>query len=83
MSVEIKKIKQSAKALAKHSQDKSYMQCLDSVCQDQLGLRHFHEAQQWAKHYPEKLASKLHFVNVSRDVQDMYLSACQDVYFEL
>jgi len=83
MSIEIKQIKQNAKALARRSSDRSYMQCLDSICQEQLGLRHFHEAQQWAKLYPERLAAKLQSIYAPLNVQDMYLSACQDVYFEL
>ena len=83
MSVEIRQVKRIAKAMARSSADKSYMQCLDSVCQDQLGLRHFHEAKQWSKRYPQRLASKLQSLTQARDDQDMYLMACQDVYFEL
>ena len=59
------------------------MQCLDIVCRDDLGVRHFHEAR--------KLATKTtNTIDDTRDVNNPwqfylqnYLQACQDSYFEI
>ena len=77
----IKEIKRRAKQLSRSTSDKTYMQCLDIVCREEMGLRHFHEAQ--------RLASKAPAVpGVQPAAEPMpawtqYLQACQDAYFEI
>jgi len=71
--------------MAKSVEERSYMQCLDQVCKD-MGLRHFHEAQKLALSHPvllgEKVAKAVPSCNTI-GLQQMYLHACQDVYFEI
>lgn len=64
-------IKRRAKRLSRADKSKTYMQHLDVVCQDQLGVDRFQDASQQAvKGEPVTPLS-------------LYLQACQDAYFEI
>jgi len=75
----IREIKRSAKQLSRQNKALSYMQCLDVVCRDQMGLRHFHEAQKLAK----KHRSLPQSTNNTASPWILYLQACQDAYCEI
>ena len=79
---QLRSVKRRAKLLSRSRQDVSYMQCLDIVCQEDWGLRHFHQAQKLVTRKPSNKT------NVPRGEQShsawtLYLQACQDAYFEL
>lgn len=82
-AVQIKDIKRKAKALARARDDKSYMQCLDIVCQQDWGLRHFHEAQKLAENSPEQINQQHQQPNQHQSAWTLYLQACQESYFEI
>ena len=81
----IRELKRHARQLSRRSKDKTYMQCLDIICREQMGLRHFHEAQ--------KLAARTGTHRTTKSTTDesrsnsspwtLYLQACQEAYFEI
>jgi hypothetical protein len=75
----IKEIKRRAKQLSRTTSDKTYMQCLDIVCREEMGLRHFHEAQQLARKARPETGAK----SDSGSPWTQYLQACQEAYFEI
>ena len=91
----IKEIKRRAKQMSRSVPDQTYMQCLDIVCREQMGLRHFHHAQKLAaKKIQQPRSSKPFSSNSgsskpgsSKNEQEspwtLYLQACQEAYFEL
>ncbi len=64
-------IKRRAKRLSREDKSKTYMQHLDAVCQDQLGVNRFQDARQSA------------IKGDSVTPLSWYLQACQDAYFEI
>ena len=84
----IRELKRLAKQMSRSTADKTYMQCLDIVCREQMGLRHFHEAQKLAgKAVPCNSAPADAGLKVPLTTSDFswteYLQACQDAYFEI
>ena len=73
----IKEIKRRAKQLSRSTSDKTYMQCLDIVCREEMGVRHFHEAQKLAGKYKTTHRTQ------PESAWTLYLQACQDAYFEI
>ncbi|HIG43468.1 MAG: hypothetical protein ABGY96_23345 [bacterium] len=74
----IREIKRQAKQLSRSTSDKTYMQCLDIVCRQEMGLRHYHEAQKLVGKAPRTSVREL-----AVSPWTLYLQACQDAYFEL
>jgi len=89
--LEIKAIKRRAKQLTKQLAEqsggegpaKSYMQCLDIICQEEMGLRHFHEAQKLASQRVSARSAAQSSSQSSESPWTLYLQACQDSYFEI
>jgi hypothetical protein len=79
---QLRKVKRRAKLLSRARHDVTYMQCLDIVCQEDLGLRHFHQAQQLATRKPSAASNETQ-VEQSHSAWTLYLQACHDAYFEL
>ena len=77
----LKEIKRRAKQLSRSVSDKTYMQCLDIVCRQEMGLRHYHEAQKLAGKAPKMPDQEVGVKTTSP--WTLYLQACQDAYFEL
>jgi hypothetical protein len=77
----IKEIKRRAKQLSRSTSDKTYMQCLDIVCREEMGLRHFHEAQKLASKNSHETGPQ--FQAEASSPWTQYLQACQEAYFEL
>ena len=72
-------IKRQARAMSRQSSSKTYMQCLDIVCRESLGVRHFHEAQKLAKKHVQPPNPQ----DVTPSPWTLYLQACQDAYVEI
>jgi len=64
-------IKRQAKQLSRQDQTRTYMQYLDLVCQQQLGVGRFQDASKQAVR--DEPVTPL----------SLYLQACQDAYFEI
>lgn len=79
---QLRSVKRRAKQLSRSRRDVTYMQCLDIVCQEDFGLRHFHQAQQLASRKAPSTAS-VNTAEPSSAAWTLYLQACQDSYFEL
>lgn len=69
----LKRLKRQAKLRSRADKSKSYMQHLDVVCEEALGLQRFQDAKALAGSESRQPISPL----------SLYLQACQDAYFEL
>ncbi len=68
-------IKSKARYLARHQGEKSYMQYLDQVSREQLGVRHYHEARiRLQKRQANRLPS---------NAMTFYLSFWQEYYLDI
>ena len=79
---QLRSVKRRAKQLSRSRQDVTYMQCLDIVCQDDFGLRHFHQAQKLVTR-KQPVTANVAPGEQSHSAWTLYLQACQDSYFEL
>lgn len=64
-------VKRRAKQMSRDDKSRTYMQHLDVVCQEQLGVNRFHDA------------SKRSVRGESTTPLSFYLQACQEAYFEI
>lgn len=74
----IRLVKRRARELSRLESGRTYMQHLDAVARDLLGVRHFHEARQLATRVtPQEMSAAI------TSPLTWYLTACQESYFEI
>ena len=73
---DLRAVKRQAKFRARQNPALSYMQHLDIVAREMLGVRHFHEARKRVDRAP---AQDYH----SSTPWMLYLQACQESYFDI
>ena len=64
-------VKRRAKQISRDDKSRTYMQHLDVVCQEQLGINRFHDA------------NKMSVRGEQTTPLSFYLQACQEAYFEI
>jgi len=64
-------VKRRAKQISRDDKSRTYMQHLDVVCQEQLGINRFHDA------------NKMSVRGEPTTPLSFYLQACQEAYFEI
>jgi|APSaa5957512535_1039671.scaffolds.fasta_scaffold133264_1 hypothetical protein len=78
----LREVKRRARKLTRNVSEKSYMQYLDQVAQDYLGVRHYHEARVRSK--PSVIARPETEEAVTTNTpMAFYLRSCQEYYLDL
>ena len=78
----LREVKRRARKLTRDVSEKSYMQYLDQVAQDYLGVRHYHEARVRCGDAQDPIQPGVQ-TPVNNTPMAFYLRSCQEYYLEL